>query len=94
MKVLGEPRLAKFSRKHPPSRKPLQRFLEIVRASEWKHFPAVKESFPAADYTPSGRVVFDIGGNKYRVIATISFERQELLIEAALTHEEYNREAL
>lgn len=84
-----------FAKKHPPSRKPLQRFLEIARAAEWPHFPAVKETFSSADYTPATkRIIFDIGGNKYRVITTVSFERQILLIEKALTHKGYNREKL
>ena len=37
-------------------------------------------------------IVFDISGNKYRLVATVNFEKQILLIERVLTHEEYNRE--
>jgi mRNA interferase HigB len=54
----------------------------------------VEQSFRDADYTPSGRTIFDIGGNKYRLIARIDFEEQLLLIEKILTHEEYDREDL
>jgi mRNA interferase HigB len=90
--VLGEAILARFAMKHSPARKPLQRFLEIARAADWPHLPALKRSFAAADYTPSGMLIFDIGGNKYRLIATVNFEKQILLIERVLTHEEYNRE--
>ena len=92
MEVIGEAVAAKFTKKHPVARKPLQRFLTVVKAAEWRHFPDVKQSFAAADYTPSGRTIFDIGGNKYRLIARIDFEEQLLLIEKMLTHEEYDRE--
>ncbi|MGA3190727.1 MAG: type II toxin-antitoxin system HigB family toxin [Bryobacteraceae bacterium] len=92
VKVLGEAMIARFAQKHTASRKPLQRFLEIARAADWPHFPALKRSFAAADYTSRGMVIFDIGGNKYRLVVTVSFEKQILLIERVLTHEEYDRE--
>jgi mRNA interferase HigB len=95
MKVYGEAVVAKFAKKHPASRKPLQRSLGIVRAANWPHFPAVKQSFSAAGYAPStGTLIFDIGGNKYRLIAFVNFETQAIVIDRALTHEEYNREDL
>lgn len=91
MRVLGEALIARFAKKHSASLKPLQRFLGIARAADWPHFPALKRSFGAADYTSNGMVIFNIGGNKYRLVATISFQRQILLIERVLTHEEYSR---
>ena len=55
----------------------------------------MKQSFPAADYAPATRtLIFDIGGNKYRVIARVNFEKQEMVIDHVLTHEEYNRKDL
>jgi mRNA interferase HigB len=92
VRVFGEAMIARFARKHAASKKPLQRFLEISRAADWPHFPALKRTFAAADYTRNGFVIFDIGGNKYRLIATVNFEKQILLIERVLTHEEYNQE--
>lgn len=95
MTVWGERIVAKFARKHAASRKPLARFLEIVRTAEWAHFPAVKKSFPATDYAPeSETLIFDIGGNKYRLIAKVDFEERILLVQTVLTHEEYSREVL
>jgi mRNA interferase HigB len=92
MKVLEVAKLQKFSRKYPASRKALNRFFAIACAAAWPHFPALKQTFPAADYVPgTGRMVFDIGGNKYRLIASVDFEEQLLLIEEILTHEQYDR---
>ena len=90
---MGEATIVRFAQKHVASKKPLQRFLGIARAADWPHFPALKRSFAAADYASNGMFIFDIGGNKYRLIATVNFERQILLIERVLTHEEYNRES-
>ena len=95
MEVYGEAVLTRFAKKHPASRGPLRRFLEIARGAAWPHFPAVKRTFPATDLGKrTGRMIFDIGGNKYRLIAIVSFEDQALLIESVWTHEEYNREDL
>jgi mRNA interferase HigB len=95
MTVLGEVELARFAMKHAAARKPLGRFLAVARAAVWPHFPAVKQTFPSVDYAPaSGTIIFDIGDNKYRLIAVINFERQIMSIEEVLTHEEYERENL
>jgi mRNA interferase HigB len=95
VKVFGEAVVAGFARKHPGSRKPLQRFVAIARAAVWPHFPAVRESFAATDYAPAtGTLIFNIGGNKYRLIARVDFEEQLLAIETIPTHREYDREDL
>lgn len=95
MRVFGETMIAGFARKHPASRKPLQRFVTIARAALWPHFPAVRETFPTADYAPAtGTLIFNVGGNKYRLIARVDFEEQLLVIQTILTHQEYTREDL
>ncbi len=93
MKVYGGATLAKFSKKHPPSRKPLRRFLEIVKQANWQHVAAVRKTFVATDYV-SGRLVFDIGGNKYRLVASVDFDEQILVVDKVMTHEEYDRETI
>ena len=89
MEVYGEALLARFGRKHPAARKPLARFLRMAQEAEWRHFLDVKQTFSTADLAPSpGTLIFDIGGNKYRLIAKVNFEEQILLIDKVLTHEE------
>jgi len=93
VRVLGEAVLARFAEKHAGARAPLQRFLEIARNAEWRHYPAVKDTFRATDLGKrTGRLIFDIGGNKYRLIASVDFAEQLLVIEQVLTHEDYERE--
>jgi mRNA interferase HigB len=92
VRVLGEAAIAKFAKKHAASRKPLDRFLKIARMAEWKHFPDVKHTFPAVDYASStGTIIFDVGGNKYRLIARVDFDERLLFVQQVLTHEEYDR---
>ena len=53
----------------------------------------MKSTFAAADYV-SGRLVFDISGNKYRIVASVDFDEQILVVDEVMTHEEYNRETI
>jgi mRNA interferase HigB len=95
VRLFGEAVIAGFAKKRPGSRKPLQRFVSIARTALWPHFPSVKETFPATDYAPAtGTLIFNIGGNKYRLIARVDFEEQLLVIQTVLTHQEYDREDL
>ena len=93
MTVYGQAAIAEFGKKHASSRKPLQRFMGIALDAEWPQFPAVKATLPATDYAPStGTLIFNVGGNKWRLVARVDFEEQILYIQRVLTHEEYNRE--
>jgi mRNA interferase HigB len=95
MEIFGELVAARFARKYPAARKPLQRFLRICRQAAWPHLPALKETFASADYAPeTGTVIFNLGGNKYRIVALIDFERQEILMVQIMTHETYGRKQL
>lgn len=81
--------------KYPASRNAIQRFLKAARAARWSNFLEVRETFGAADLgRRTGKLIFDIGGNKYRLIATVDFEEGFLVIEKILTHEQYDREML
>ena len=65
------------------------------RTALWPYFPAVKETLPTTDYAAAtGTLIFNISGNKYRLIARVDFEEQLLYIQRVLTHEEYDRENL
>jgi len=91
--IVGEDRISRFARNHAGARKPLQRFLYIASKAEWPHFPAVKRTFATTDYAPeSGTLIFDIGGNRYRLVAHVDFAEQIMVIQSVMTHGEYNRE--
>jgi mRNA interferase HigB len=83
----------KVHQKIRASRKPLARFLAIARIATWDSFIEVKQSFSGVDYAQStGVLIFNIGGNKYRLIATVDFDERIRVIKSVMTREEYNRE--
>lgn len=92
MRVAGLQTLQKFARKHADARKPLSRFLEAAKEGAWRHLPDLQASFSDAEYiADSGTVIFNIGGNKYRLVAAVDFEAQFLVIVSVFTHTEYDR---
>jgi len=66
----------------------LDRWYRVARQGTWAKFADVRQSFNTADFV-APFVVFDIGGNKYRLIAEINFGRKVLLIRGIMTHREY-----
>ncbi len=81
-----------FWERHPDSKVPLIRWFQIVRLTSFRSYAALRRTFPHADMV--GRfVVFNIAGNKYRLVASIHFNRGKLYIRHVLTHREYDQGA-
>ena len=80
-----------FASKYPGSRSALEKwFLETEKAN-WKLFADVKATFSATGYVGNERFIFDIGGNNYRLIASIHFNIRTVYIKFIGTHKEYDR---
>ena len=92
MHVISRKALRLFWERNPGSKGPLSRWFKIVDRSTFDSFDALRATFPSADQV-GGLVVFNIGGNKYRLIASIHFNRGKVYIRSVLTHEEYDRGA-
>lgn len=90
MHVITRKRLNDFAAEHPETRTALTRWYGAVRRTDFSSFPELKLMFQAADQV--GKLtVFNVGGNKVRIIAAIHYNRKRIYIRAVLTHEEYDR---
>jgi mRNA interferase HigB len=68
----------------------LRAWHRVARNEEWHSFAEVRAFFPTADQV--GKLtVFNIGGNKYRLIAAIHFNRGKVFMRHVLTHAQYDR---
>ncbi len=61
-----------------------------AKAVEWTNWGDVKADYPRADWVGNDRVVFDIGGNKYRLVMKMEFAKQRIYIRFLGTHKEYD----
>ena len=79
MHIVSRKALRVFWTEHPNSEKALIRWFKIVRRTEFENFAALRASFPSADQVGE-LIVFNIGGNKYRLIASVHFNRGKIFI--------------
>jgi mRNA interferase HigB len=70
---------------------PLKAWVKIVEAAQWTKPTDVKAMFRSADILRGGRIIFDIGGNKYRLIAAVHYRGQRIYVRFIGTHTEYDR---
>lgn len=90
MKLISNKALRDFSALHPDAETPLQNFRHLLEKGRFTGFAELKASFGSVDKV-GDRFVFNIGGNKYRLIAAIAFAPQLLWVKAVLTHAEYDK---
>ncbi|MGB7415632.1 MAG: type II toxin-antitoxin system HigB family toxin [Thermosynechococcaceae cyanobacterium] len=91
MQIITRKRLNEFAEKHPTARNALVRWYKLMKSGEFTSFFQLQQEFPSADQV--GKLaVFNIGGNKVRLITAIHYNRQKVYVRAILTHEEYNQD--
>ena len=91
MHVITRRRLNEFGDKHPDIKTALAHWYRLAKHNDFSSFADLKETFPDVDRV--GKLtVFNIGGNKARLIAAIHYNRKKVYLRAVLTHEEYDEE--
>jgi mRNA interferase HigB len=90
MHVISKKRLREFWAVHPDAERPLRRWYKTVEKADWLSFADVRATYRHADQVGK-LIVFNIAGNKYRLIAAIHFNRSKVYVRNVLTHVEYDR---
>jgi mRNA interferase HigB len=92
MRIISNSALRAFAALHPQANEPLQGWRRVIEKNQFDHWAELKSAFNTIDKVGE-LTVFDIGGNKYRLIAYIRFEKKILYIKAVLTHQDYDKGA-
>ena len=90
MHIISRKALRQFWERHPDSETALTRWFKTMQRTDFHSFNELRTAFPTADQVDDW-IVFNIGGNKYRLIASIHFNRGKVYIRHILTHPEYDR---
>jgi len=89
MHVITRKRLNEFADKYPEAKSALSHWYRLIKQSNFRSFAELRSLFPSADQV--GKLtVFNIGGNKVRLIAAIHYNRRKVYVRAILTHNEYD----
>jgi len=95
MHVISKKPLREFANKHADARTPLGAWLKLAEHGTFRNLAELKQTFRSVDMVPvkgNEFYVFNIGGNKYRLVAAVHFNTQMLFIRHVLTHAEYSTE--
>ena len=93
MRIVSHKRLVEFyeSKGHADAKVALERWYEITEQAEWKNLSDIKVDFPATDYVGNQRYVFNIKGNKYRLVVVVKFTIGHIFIRYVGTHSDYDK---
>jgi mRNA interferase HigB len=92
MQVVAKKALRLFWLRYPRSKTPLSVWHATVEKARWSGPNDIKAMFgTTVDFLSDNRVIFDIGGNKYRLIIRVSYKYQRVLIKFIGTHDEYDK---
>jgi mRNA interferase HigB len=90
MHVISRKRLREFWVAYPDAEASLRHWEAIVKRADWHDWADLTVTYGSADKVEK-YVVFNVGGNKYRLIAIISYPKRKVFIQHVLTHKEYDR---
>jgi mRNA interferase HigB len=91
MHVISRKRFNEFVERHPDARPALAHWYSLAKRNDFSNFAELREMFPSADQV--GKLtVFNVGGNKVRLITAIHYNRRKVYVRAVLTHAEYDEQ--
>lgn len=94
MRIIARKTIVQFwnsSPKYADARAPLESWYHEVKRADWSNPADIKEQYRSASILKSGRVVFNIAGNKYRLVVQINFSRRIVYICFIGTHKQYDQ---
>ncbi len=91
MRIISKAKLREFSQQQPAAEGPLKYWQKVVEAAEWQSFADVRKTFASAD-SYKILVIFNIAGNKYRLITKIEYKLGIIYIGKVMTHAEYSKD--
>lgn len=91
MRIIARRTLREFWARHPDAERPLREWFAETHGAAWRGPADIKARYPSASVLANDRVVFNIGGNKYRLVAAIRYDARIVFIRFVGTHQRYNR---
>lgn len=89
-RIFAKSTLREFWEKHPDVEQYLKTWHDTAKHSDWKNPNDVKQTYANASILKNSRIVFNIKGNSYRLVAKFNFEKQWIFIRFIGTHSDYN----
>lgn len=91
MVIIAWSTITAFYQEHPDAKNALENWYDITEEADWSNINDVKKTFNSADFVGNDRIVFNIKGNKYRLVALIIFRTRTVFIRFIGTHSAYDK---
>lgn len=91
MQLVGLKVLHEFLKHHLDIKGPLETWIQEVREASWRTTLDIKARYSSASFLSDNRVVFNVKGNKYRLLVKVGFNLQTVIIQRIGTHAEYDK---
>jgi mRNA interferase HigB len=91
MHIITKKRIWEAKENYPDSASALDGWFRVMNKNIFQNFSELKSTFNSVDKV-GNLYVFNVGGNKLRLITSIHFNRQKVYIRAVLTHNEYDKD--
>lgn len=91
MRIISRKPLKDFAETHTKAKSPLDAWYREAKAAKWKNFAEIKAHIGSADVVAGNRVIFNIGGNKYRLVVKVAYKVGALYVKFIGTHKEYDK---
>jgi mRNA interferase HigB len=91
MVIISKAKLLEFYNIESKAKEALLIWYNISLISDWNDFHAIKQTFNSVDAIGNDRFVFNVGGNKYRIVALIHFNTRTMYLRFVGTHKQYDK---
>ncbi len=91
MVVISKTQLNQFGLQHADVAEALDEWYRLAKQADWGNMAELKQSFNSVDYVGNDRFVFNIKGNRYRLVAMIFFDIRTMFVRFIGTHAEYDK---
>ena len=90
MVIITKTKIINFFETDSKAKEPLLKWYNEVLLSDWQDFHSIKKTFNSVDSVGNDRFVFNVAGNKYRIVAMIHFSKRTIYIRFVGTHKQYD----
>ena len=91
MHIITRTRLTEFGSRHHDADQLLRDWARIIRRKHYTRHLDVRRDFPRADFVGSSKVIFNICGNRYRLVVDMRYDLGRVYVRHVVTHQEYDR---
>lgn len=94
MRIISRRPLREFATRHADAAGPIEAWYRIIKGRDYGSPHELREDFPTVSFLGARRTVFNIGGNKYRLVVDVRYDLGRVYVRHVLTHEEYDRRSI